>query len=121
MKVHHLFIMISALILLQGCTYYKNVSTTLTDATDKGRVKVITKQNDELVFKKIYIRDSIYYGVRALDHIQLHPYQISEVYLKDIKKSRKVNWTTTLIIVGIPIVYILVIIILISTGVVGIV
>ncbi len=58
-------LILSMLILLQGCTVYKSSSVSLEQAEqNQSKVKVITKNNKKLKFTRIGVEDGSYYGVK---------------------------------------------------------
>ena len=60
------------LILLQGCTVYKSTPITIEQvAIGEQKVKVITKHNTKLKFKKVVIENEKLYGVRKVDGIDV--------------------------------------------------
>jgi hypothetical protein len=66
LKVVALFF--SVLILFQGCTVYKTTPITMEQAVDKEqKVKILTKNNNKLKFKRIEVENGKYYGVRKVD------------------------------------------------------
>lgn len=59
---------LSALILFQGCTVYKSTPITMEQAVDKEqKVKILTKNNKKLKFNRIAVENGKYYGVRQVD------------------------------------------------------
>ena len=79
---------LSFLILLQGCTLYKSMPVNLDKAfRTKGKVKVVTKSNERLKFKRIDQENGSYYGVKKkkgeIVKISLNKEQIKEVRVKD--------------------------------------
>ena len=77
-----------ATIMLQSCVVYQNTSVSLNEAQDKGRVKVATTYGTQMEFINMYSKDSLYYGATKIQDIRLDTAQISNIYLKDIKKSK---------------------------------
>lgn len=87
-----------ATILLQSCVAYHSTSTSINEAKYMGKVKVISTVGNNQSFKNIYLKDSIYFGMRGNKEIRLNPAEISGIYLKDFKKSRT---QTNVLVVGI--------------------
>lgn len=57
-------LILSVLILFQGCSVYKSTPISLEKASGiEGKVKVITKSNDRLKFKQISQENGNYYGI----------------------------------------------------------
>ncbi len=89
-----------ALLLLESCVVYQKIPIALSEAHDRGKVKVITNTDEKLKFKKIIIEDSVYYGFdrKKLKNEygefewvditrQLNVDVVEAIYLKDRKKS----------------------------------
>ena len=65
-------LILSMLILFQGCTVYKSASVTLEHAVQNdSKVKVITKNNEKLKFMRIGIENGNYYGVKKSNGVIL--------------------------------------------------
>ena len=63
----------SAAILFQGCTVYKSVPITIEQATkEEQQVKILTKNNVKLKFKRIIVENEKLYGVRKVDGIDVN-------------------------------------------------
>jgi len=61
-------LILSVLILFQGCTVYKSTPITIEQATkEEQKVKILTKNNVKLKFKKIVVENEKLYGVRKVD------------------------------------------------------
>ena len=86
-----------ATILLQSCVAYQSTSRSINEAKNMGKVKVISTVGNNQSFKNIYLKDSIYFGLRGNQEIRLNPAEISGIYLKDYKKSRT---QTNVLVVG---------------------
>ena len=82
----------------QSCVVYQNTPVSLNDATDQGKVKLITNAGLEMKMKKIYTVDDQHFGIYNSQKIQLQEYQIQSLYLKNKSKS---NTRTFLLILGI--------------------
>ena len=109
----NLALLLIVFILCQGCVVYQPTAVPLSEAHDKGRVKVITNSGDEIRYKNIELEDGIFYvvhkeriknDVKGYEWVEkrtiLNSDTISSVYLKDYKKSK--NKTVLLVAVGIP-------------------
>ena len=86
-----------ATILLQSCVAYNSSSTSINQAKNMGKVKVISTFGNNKSYKNIYLKDSLYFGLRGNKEIRLNPAEISGIYLKDYKKSRT---QTNVLVVG---------------------
>lgn len=78
-----------AVILLQSCVVYQQISVSPDSAVDKGKVKVVTTSGLEFIFENMYIKNNIYYGHTKSQEIRIDTTQIKNIYLKDKKKSNK--------------------------------
>ena len=96
-------------VLFQCCTIYYSQPVSIDQAIgpDKKRVKIITYDYKEWFFSSIYYKNEKLHGillnpVKDLDKIevQIDENNIKDIYLIDIKKSRR---KTALIVVGIPV------------------
>ena len=93
---------LSMLILLQGCTVYKSASVTLDEASkSETKVKVVTKSNEKLKFKRIGVENGKYYGVRKVDG-KMMKLILNTDTIKSIKEKDKT--LSTVLSIGIPVV-----------------
>ena len=81
-------LILSILILLQGCTVYKSVPVSLEHAAqNETKVKVTTKNNEKFKFKRIGVEDGNYYGVKKVKgnivKVPLDANYVNNVKLKD--------------------------------------
>ncbi len=82
------------LILFQGCTVYKAVPITLEQAVkNEEKVKVTTKSNKKLKFKRIGLEDGTYYGYK----IQKGKILKTTLDLKTINNIKEKNRTMSTI------------------------
>ena len=87
-------ILLLGMILLQSCSVYQKTSVSLNDAQNRGIVKVIPNYGQKVYFKKIELRDSVYYGYAMKDKNGITPLyqaQISSIFIKDVKKSKQLK------------------------------
>ncbi|MDH5368167.1 MAG: hypothetical protein OEW67_14365 [Cyclobacteriaceae bacterium] len=94
MKNTKIVIIIIAVIILQSCSVYNKPSVSIGEATDKGKVKVITNYGSTILFEKIERRDSVYYGfinnnVKSDSILQIFSDDDIAVYTLDAKKSKR--------------------------------
>jgi len=102
LKVVALFF--SVLILLQGCTVYKSVPISIEQAVqNESKVKVFTKNNNKLKFKRIINVDGKLYGVRNLEGIDRN-LSLDRNSIKTIKEKNKT--LSTILSIVIPVVII---------------
>jgi hypothetical protein len=98
-------LILSLLILLHGCTVYKSASVSLDQAVNKGqKVKVITKDNVKLKFKRIATENGKYYGVRRSVDDKWVKILLNSDTIKTIKEKDKT--LSTVLNIGIPVIYI---------------
>jgi len=76
------------IILLQNCTVYKNTSVSLNQAAqNETKVKVKTKNEETLKFKRIALENGTYYGVEKnkdkMSKVSLDPNIILSIHEKD--------------------------------------
>jgi len=81
-------LVLSLLILLQGCTAYKSANVTLKSASEsESKVLVQTKGGQNLRFKKVIDDNGIFYGIKKrkgkIDEILLNKEFIERIRLKD--------------------------------------
>jgi len=93
-------IFLSALMLLQGCTVYKSANVTLEEAVkSENRIKVKTKYNQTLKFKRIEVENGHYYGLKyiygKMIKTQIVKENVEKIQLKDKTLS-------TILSIGIP-------------------
>ena len=94
--------LISSMILIQGCSVYKSTTVTLDQAyKSQTKVKVLTTDDETLMFKRIDFIDGKYYGVSEKVS-QLEDRLIDE---SSINSIRILDKTTSIILnIGIPII-----------------
>ena len=98
-------------ILLHSCVVYQKTPVPLSESYDKGKVKVITKTNKKLKFKKIIQKDSLYYGFNRkklkndygeFEWVEitkkLNSDEVKAIYLKDQNGSTTATITFTILI-----------------------
>jgi hypothetical protein len=110
MKKRTIAYLILLLTLSQSCVIYQKTPVALSEAHDRGKVKVITNTDEKLMFKKIIQKDSIYYGLtpkrRKIDGKQgwvditqqLNVDEVRAIYLKDQNRSNTATITITILI-----------------------
>ena len=103
-----------ATILLQSCVAYHSTSTSIKEAKYMGKVKVISAVGNSKSFKNIYLKDSVYFGIRGNKEIRLNQSEISGIYLKDYNKSRT---QTSVLVVGLVTVLGIVTIVAVVSGI----
>ena len=114
MKRHFVISVIFGIVLLQSCKVYQEVPVSISESVEKGRVKLVRKPYSQLELRKVYMKDSVYYGTYGpigLNEISLDSNQISSVYLLDIEKTKKNRKKSTIIlgstVIGIPVLIVL--------------
>ena len=95
-------LILSMLILLQGCTVYKTTPITKEQAAnEEQKVKVITKDNVKLKFKRIAFENGKYYGVRKVDG-KMMKLLLDTDAIESIKEKDKT--LSTVLSIGIPVI-----------------
>jgi len=93
---------ISSMIFLLSCTVYKSTTVTLNEAyKSQTKVKVLTSDNETLIFKRIDFIDGKYYGVsKKVDQLEAAPLDNNNV-----NSIRILNKTaSTVLNVGVPLI-----------------
>ena len=83
-------LLVLTIVLNSSCIVYQKTSVSLEQSIDQRNVKVITTQGKEVKFKKIILKDNLYYGVSdqyEVVDILLNPAAIRSIFLKDKVKS----------------------------------
>ena len=116
MKTHlkAIALFLSVLIIFQGCTVYKSANVTLDEASKSEiKVKVRTKTNETIKFKRIGFENGHYYGVQNIygDMIKtkIDEKKVEKVQLKDKSLSAVLS-------IGIPLVLIGAVIVIVADG-----
>ena len=107
----------SILILLQGCTVYKEANVSLEEAvrTD-NKIKITTNDNQTLKFQKIGFEDGLYFGIKKIKG-EMAKSKIEQENIKSVKLQDKP--TSTILTIGIPVVILGVAIYFITDNYVG--
>jgi hypothetical protein len=87
-RIKHVSLLLSILIVFQGCTVYKSANTTLDEAVkNKIKTKLETNNGVNFKFKKIVFENDNYFGVRKVkgktEKMQLNEKHINNIKLKD--------------------------------------
>ena len=98
-QIAKLFILI---ILLQSCTIYKGGYVRIDQAVqNENKVKINTKTNEKLKFKKVVLENGAYYGVKKVkgknEKIPIDVDQIYRIKEKDALASTLMTVPTTII------------------------
>ncbi len=103
--INRVLLVFALMVVGQSCVVYNRQSIPIDDAIGQGRVKVVSTINERsvFVFKTCYFKDGMYYGIKGHKQTQLYPDQISAVYLKDVKRSKKTTLIVSLSFVAIPV------------------
>lgn len=75
--------------LIQSCVVYQKKSVPIDQAIDNGEAKVQNIKGKEAKYKNIKLENNAYYGVKGQKEVLLDTLLVSNVYLKDIKKSKQ--------------------------------
>lgn len=97
-----------AIILLQSCVAYQNISVPINEAQNRGNVKVISKTGEIFKYQNITnLNDSVYFGVKSGTLTKLDPLQIISVHLKDREKSNMLTTFLAISLTGLVVVIII--------------
>ena len=99
MKINTFSIFLLAIILFQSCVIYQKSSVSLSEAYDKGKVKIEKRQGLPAYYKNLLFEEGNYYGIYENKKVEIDTAIIANIYLKDVKKSKR----TTIIIFGVVI------------------
>ena len=81
-------IVLLATILLQSCVVYQKSPSSIEQAYDKGKVKVVNTVGTNFVFENMVMDGETYIGLDGKERIKIDTTQVSAIYLKDVKKSK---------------------------------
>ena len=78
-----------AVLFIQSCVVYQKTSVPFDQAIDNGEAKVQNIKGKEAKYKNIKLENNDYYGIKGQKEVLLDTLLVSNVYLKDIKKSKQ--------------------------------
>ena len=94
-------LILSMLILLQGCTVYKSASVTLEQAAnEENKVRLETTSGEKLKFKHIGIDNGEYYGIKKVKG-NIVKVPLNSNYIKNVKLKDKT--LSTILTIALPI------------------
>ncbi len=97
-------LVLSILIVFQGCTVYKSVPLSLEQAVQiESKVRVKTNGNEKFKFNRIGVEDGNYYGVKIRNSVFVKT-PLDQNNIKTINEKDKTR--STLLSIGIPVVYV---------------
>jgi hypothetical protein len=97
-------LILSMLILLQGCTAYKSVSISLEQAVkNESKVRVKTKSNEKFRFNRIGMDNGNYYGVKKSNGV-IFKTPLDQTIVNSINEKDKTF--STILSIGIPLIII---------------
>jgi hypothetical protein len=97
-------LILSMIILLQGCTAYKSVSISLEQAVqNESKVRVKTNSNEKLRFNRIGVENGNYYGVNKSNGL-IFKTPLDQTVVKSINEKDKT--VSTILSIGIPLIII---------------
>ncbi len=100
-QIKSVTLILSMLILLQGCTVYKSVSVTLEQAAkEENKVRLETTSGEKLKFKRIGIDNGEYYGVKKVKG-NIVKVPLNSNYIKNVKLKDKT--LSTILTIALPI------------------
>lgn len=89
---------------VQSCTIYQKTSVSLQDASQKNEfLKLKTTRGDKIIFDRIILVDSVYYGIKGNKKTELTPNQIEGIYLKDYTKTSRATILGLTLGLGLPV------------------
>ena len=68
-----------------SCSKYQQISVSLSEASNQGKVKIATSPSDEYVFNNIELSDGLFFGVKGKHRIQLTLEDVHAIYLSTPK------------------------------------
>ena len=102
-QIKSVTLILSMLILLQGCTVYKSVSVTLEQAAkEENKVRLETTSGEKLKFKRIGIDNGEYYGVKKVKG-NIVKVPLDTNYIKNVKLKDKT--LSTILTIALPLQY----------------
>lgn len=90
-----------AIILLQSCVVYQNVSVSIDEAYNKGKVKLITTTGKKIMINNIEKTDTTYYGDLGTYKLRIPADEVEAIYLYDKKESNKRSFIVMGVSVGV--------------------
>lgn len=105
-----IFILVN--ILLQSCVVYQDTSVSIDQAYDKSVAKVVNLKGKEVIYWNIKLENNTYFGIKGNKEILLDTLLISNVYLKDIEKSKQktlLNIWSVVLGIGIYVIFLVII------------
>lgn len=100
-QIKTIALILSMLILFQGCTVYKSANVSLDQASKADiKTKVSTKDGEKLKFERIGVEDEKYYGVRKVKG-ELIKVPLNEDYIEYVKLKDKT--TSTILTIALPV------------------
>ena len=104
MKKQLISIVLLVTILLQSCVLYQKTPVSISESTNKGKVKIVKTNGEKVALKGMVYDYGTYWGLRkgySKDHrYKIDATQVAEVYLIDKRESRTAS---ILVVVGIVI------------------
>ena len=105
-QIKSIALMLSMLILLQGCTVYKSANVTLEEAVmSDAKVRIKTNDHQTLKFKKIEVENENYYGLIYFKNTwvktELNEDNINKIQLKNKAVSAVLNIFVPLAIIAV--------------------
>ena len=103
-QIKSLTFIFSMLILFQSCTAYKAMPISLEKASNiESKVKVVTKTNQPLKFKRIAFENGNYFGLKKQKGV-ITKVPLNEKWIKEIKEKDKTK--SAILTIVFPIVFI---------------
>ncbi len=104
-KAISLFLLV--LILSQSCVIYQKTPVSISESTNKGKVKIVKTNGEKVALKGMVYDNGTYWGLRkgySKDHeYKIDPAQVAEVYVIDKRDSRTASIILAVgIVIAIP-------------------
>jgi hypothetical protein len=104
-------LILSMLILFQGCTVYKSANVSLEEAyNSQTKVKVKTKDNQTLKFKTLGFENGKYFGIKKIKGEIIKPHidesNVEKIQLKDKSTSTILTIAFPVVVIGLAIYFI---------------
>ena len=110
MNKQSISIVLLATILLQSCVIYQKTPVSISESTNKGKVKIVRTNGEKVALKGMVYDNGTYWGLRkgySKDHrYKIDPTQVAEVYIIDKRDSRTASIILAIgIVIAIPLTF----------------
>ena len=110
MNKQSISIVLLATILLQSCVIYQKTPVSISESTNKGKVKIVRTNGEKVALKGMVYDNGTYWGLRkgySKDHrYKIDATQVAEVYIIDKRDSRTASIILAIgIVIAIPLTF----------------